>query len=54
MTEKLAIVISTFIICTLVIWGFDVEGGRYLHQIALVLAGFVFANVLNSIATSGE
>jgi hypothetical protein len=50
MTKKLALVISAFIVFTLLTWGFDVEGGRYLQQIALVFAGFVFGNLLTSIA----
>lgn len=50
MTKKLALVINAFIVFTLLTWGFDVEGGRYLQQIALVFAGFVFGNLLTSIA----
>jgi hypothetical protein len=54
MGEKIAIVFSSFIICLLVIWGFDFEGGRYLQQIGLLMAGFFFGNMLSLIATSGE
>jgi len=48
--QKLAIIITSFVVFTLVTWGFDVEGGRYLQQFALVVAGFFFGNLLTSIA----
>lgn len=54
MTKKLALVINAFIVFTLLTWGFDVEGGRYLQQIALVFAGFVFGNLLTSIALEND
>ena len=47
---KIAIMITSFMIFTLITWGFDIDGGRYLQQIALVFAGFVFGNLLTSIA----
>jgi hypothetical protein len=50
MSHKIAIVLTSLIVFTLLTWGFDVEGGRYLQQIALVFAGFVFGNLLTSIA----
>jgi hypothetical protein len=50
MSHKIAIVLTPLIVFTLLTWGFDVEGGRYLQQIALVFAGFVFGNLLTSIA----
>ena len=50
MSHKIAIVLTSLIVFTLLTWGFDVEGGRYLQQIALVFAGFLFGNLLNSIA----
>jgi hypothetical protein len=50
MAHKIAILFAAFVVFTLVTWGFDVEGGRYLQQAGLVLAGFVFANILNTIA----
>lgn len=48
--QKLAIIITSFIVFTLLTWGFDIDGGRYLQQIALVVAGFFFGNLLTSIA----
>jgi hypothetical protein len=50
MSNKIAIVLTSLIVFTLLTWGFDVDGGRYLQQIALVFAGFVFGNLLTSIA----
>jgi len=50
MSHKIAIVLTSLIVFTLLTWGFDVDGGRYLQQIALVFAGFVFGNLLTSIA----
>lgn len=50
MSHKIASIITSFIVFTLVTWGFDIDGGRYLQQIALVFAGFVFGNLLTSIA----
>jgi hypothetical protein len=49
MAHKIAIVISTLMVFTLLTWGFDVEGGRYLQQAALILAGFGFGNLLTFI-----
>jgi hypothetical protein len=50
MSHKIAIVLTSLIVFTLLTWGFDIDGGRYLQQIALVFAGFVFGNLLTSIA----
>ena len=50
MSNKIAIVLTSLIVFTLLTWGFDVDGGRYLQQIALVFSGFVFGNLLTSIA----
>ena len=49
MANRIAILISSFIIFILITWGFDVEGGRYLQQAALILAGFGFGNLLTFI-----
>lgn len=54
LAHKLALVITAFIVFTLLTWGFDVDGGRYLQQIALVLAGFIFGNLLTSIALEND
>ncbi len=54
MSHKIAIVLTSLIVFTLLTWGFDVEGGRYLQQIALVFAGFVFGNLLTSIALEND
>jgi hypothetical protein len=50
MSHKIAIIITSFIVFTLLTWGFDIDGGRYLQQFALVVAGFFFGNLLTSIA----
>jgi hypothetical protein len=54
MSHKIAIVLTSLIVFTLLTWGFDVDGGRYLQQIALVFAGFVFGNLLTSIALEND
>jgi len=46
---KLTTMITSFMIFTLITWGFDIEGGRYLQQIALGMAGFLFGNLLTAI-----
>ena len=46
MSERLLIIGTSFIIFTLVVWGFDFEGGRYLQQLALLMAGFFFGNLV--------
>jgi len=50
MKQKLVVMITSFMIFTLITWGFDIEGGRYLQQIALGMAGFMFGNLLTLIA----
>ena len=50
MSHKIAIVLTSLIVFTLLTWGFDIDGGRYLQQFALVVAGFFFGNLLTSIA----
>jgi hypothetical protein len=54
MSHKIAIVLTSLIVFTLLTWGFDIDGGRYLQQIALVFAGFVFGNLLTSIALEND
>jgi hypothetical protein len=54
MNQKIIIIITSLIFFTLLTWGFDVDGGRYLQQFALVFAGFVFGNLLTSIALEND
>lgn len=39
-SDRLWVMLTTIIICTMVVWGVDIDG-RYLQQIALWSAGFI-------------
>jgi hypothetical protein len=39
-TERLVVILTTIIICAMVVWGFDTDG-RYLQQIGLWISGLM-------------
>lgn len=53
MTDKLLIFATSAIIIFLFIFGFDFNG-RYWHQFALVISGFMFGNLITVADYAGE
>ena len=43
--DRLWVMLTTIVICTMVIWGVDIDG-RYLQQMALWCAGFIAGALL--------
>jgi hypothetical protein len=53
-SEKLWLVVTAICATVGVVWGFDVEQGRWLQQSALVVAGVQVGLLLNNIFVRGE
>ena len=53
-SEKLWLVVTAACAVVGVVWGFDVEQGRWLQQSALVVAGVQVGLILNNIFVGSE